>query len=263
MSCHQGPTRIWEFHTDDVTSVGVYREDGLSHQVIATLNQNFDVPEAMSGWRDLNDRLSRELKAGFTFDVEHGSSPLGIVLWPSHLAGGPLWEFWILEDDGLARYVSPGTPNALRNLSRAVCREMARGAKPRLPEGFPKSLIDRGFIYNGYIGWCKDDAVMAAEWLQEKGGAIVDAELWLVKDAAAQPHIRTTAGPLAYHYWTTTRPLETWQGFAGRSLDEALAFIRQFRWPDDAAEPGEGEVRFCLSWVWKEWLEESEFRFPR
>jgi hypothetical protein len=259
----QGPSRLWEFHPDDVTSVGVYREDGQMHEVIATLNRDFDVPQATSGMKELNERLSRELNARLTIDEEHGSSPSGIVLWPSHLAGGPLWEFFVLGEDGLASYVAPGTPNAVRNLSHPVCREMARLAKHRLPDGFPEPLFDRGFIYHGEVGWYRDDAVMAAEWLHGKGAAIVEVELWLVKNAVVQPHIQTATGPVAYHYWTTTQSSETWEAFANRSLNDVASFIRQFQWPRNAAEAFQEEVRFCLSWVWKEWLEENEFRFPK
>lgn len=258
VSGSQGPSRLWEFHPDDVTSVGVYRGDGQMYEVIATLNRDFEVPEAASGLTELNERLSRAL----TIDVEHGSSPSGMVLWPSHLAGSPLWEFYVLGGDGLASYVAPGTPNAVRNLSRPVCREMARLAKHRLPDGFPKPLFDRGFIYHGEVGWHRDDAVTAAEWLHGKGAAIVDVELWLVKNAIVQPHIQTGTGPVAYHYWTTTQPSETWEAFANRSLNDVAGFIRQFLWPENAAEPFQQEVRFCLAWVWKEWLEENEFRFP-
>ncbi len=261
MSCLQGTTRVWEFHPDDVTSVGVYREDGRMHEVITTLNRDFDVPEATIGLGELNERLSRELRVNIAPDADRGSSLSGIVLWPSHLAGIPLWEFYILGEDGLASYVLPGTPNASRDLSRAVRREMARLAKPRLPEGFPPPLIARGFTYHGYVGWNKDDAIMAAEWLHGKGAAIVDAELWLVKGAVVQPYIQTASGPAVYHYWTTTYASETWAAFKNRSLNETADFIRQFRWPDNAVGSVK-EVRFCLSWVWREWLEEGEFRFP-
>jgi hypothetical protein len=263
VSGSQGPRRLWEFHPDDVTSVGVYRGDGQMHEVIATLNRDFDVPEATSGLKELNERLSRELNATLTIDAEHGSSPSGIVLWPSHLSGSPLWEFYVLGEDGLASYVAPGTPNAVRNLSHPVSREMARLAKHRLPDGFPKLLVDRGFIYHGEVGWYRDDAVMAAEWLHGKGAAIVDAELWLVTNAVVQPHIQTATGPVAYRYWTTTQPSETWEAFANRSLNDVAGFIRQFQWPENAAEPVQQEVRFCLSWVWKEWLEENEFKFQK
>jgi hypothetical protein len=67
----QGPRRLWEFHPDDVTSVGVYRGDGQMHEVIATLNRDFDVPEATSGLKELNERLSRELNATLTIEAEH------------------------------------------------------------------------------------------------------------------------------------------------------------------------------------------------
>jgi hypothetical protein len=230
--------------------------------VVTTLNKDFDVPEATAGFRELNERLARELKGDFATDAVGALSPSGAVLWPSHLAGGPLWEFCMLGDDGLVSYVPPGTPNALRNLSRAVCREMAQLVKPCLPEGLPTSLTDRGFNYNGYIAWNKDDAIIAAEWLHGKGAAIVGAELWFVVGATVQPHIRTDSGLAAFHYWTTTHPAETWAAFTDRSLNEATDFIRRFRWPDNTAEPSK-EVRFCLSWVWKEWLEEGKFRFPK
>jgi hypothetical protein len=262
ISCSRGPTPIWEFHPDDVTSVGIYREDGQSHEVVATLNRDFDVLEGTSGLEELNERLSKQLKVDLAVDIEGSSSPSGVVLWPAHLAGSALWEFYILGRDGLASYVSPDTPNAIRNLSRPVCREMARFARPRLPEGFPKALIDRGFTYRGDIGWCQHDAVMAAEWLHDKGAAIVDAELWLVKDAVVHPNIEAAAGPASYHYWTTTQPCETWQEFLDRSFSEAVGFVRQFRRPEDATEAIKQEVRFCFSWVWKEWLEENRFRFP-
>ena len=263
VSGFQGPTRLWEFHPDDVTSVAIYREEGQMHEVIVTLNRDFDVPESTSGLKELNERLSRELSAKLTVDARYGSSPSGIVLWPAHLAGSPLWEFYALGEDGLANYVAPGTPNAVRNLSHAVGREMARFAKHRLPDGFPEPLLDRGFIYHGEVGWYRDDAVMAVEWLRGKGAAIVDAELWLVKNAVVQPHIQTVAGSVAYRFWTTTQPSETWEAFANRSSRDAMGFIRQFQWPENAAEPSQQEVRFCLSWVWKEWLEEAEFRFPK
>lgn len=262
VSCSQGQTRVWEFHPNDVISVGAYLINGRLHEVIVTLNRDFDISEATSGLKELNERLSRELKANLTLDGERFSSPRGVVLWPYHLAGSPLWEFYIIGKDGLANYVSADTPHALRNLCRAVCREMARFSKPHLPEGFPQPLIDGGFIYHGAIGWRRDDALTAAEWLRGRGAAIVDAELWLVKNAAVQPHIRTTSGLHAYHHWTTTHASETWESFATRSLSETASFISQFRWPDAATERDERDVRFCLSWVWREWLEEDEFRFP-
>jgi hypothetical protein len=262
VSCSDGPTRMWEFHPDDVTSVSVYREDGQMHELIATLNRDFDVSEATRGLEELNERLSKELKTKLTIDAERASSPFGVVLWPSHLAGSPLWEFYTLGEDGLASYVAPGTPNALRNPCHAVRREMARLAKPRLPEEFPKPLVDRGFAYHGDIGWREDDAAIAAEWLHGKGAAIVDAELWLVKNAVVQPHIQTASGLIAYHYWTTTRPSETWESFANRTLSDTTNFIRRFQWPENSSEPAERDVRFCFSWVWREWLEEDGFKFP-
>jgi hypothetical protein len=262
ISCSQGTTEMWEFHPDDVTSVGVYREEGEMHEVIATLNKDFDISEVTSGFEELNVRLRRELKTELAVDPKSALSASGIILWPSHLAGSSLWEFSIIGKDGLASYVSPETPNALRNLSQAVRREMARLAKRQLPAEFPKPLIERAFTYNGEIGWNKDDAVTVAEWLHERGAAIVDVELWLVRKGVPQPHIKTATGLVARHYWTTTRPSETWEAFASRTLNEATTFIRGFHWPEDAAESGEGDVRFCLAWVWKEWLEEYEFRFP-
>jgi hypothetical protein len=262
VSCSHGAIRAWEFHPEDVTSVGIYREHGKTHEVIVTVNKDFDVPEATIGLGELNERLSRELSANIRANVDPGPSPSGVILWPAHLAGSPLWEFYVLGEDGLASYVSPGTPNASRNLCRAVTREMARFAKVRLPEGFPKQLVDRGFAYHGYIGWTKEDAITAAEWFYEKGAATVDAELWLVKGAFVQPYIRTDSGTAVYYHWTTTHPLETWKAFARRSLDETADFIRQFRLPSDAAESGV-DARFSLSWVWQEWLEEHDFRFPK
>src|ERR1700722_9966415 len=179
VSCFQGTTRIWEFHPDDVTSVSVYREDDTTHEVIAPLNRDFDVSEATSGFSELNARLGRELNAQLEVEPDDDLSRSGVVLWPSHLAGSPLWQFYIIGKDGLATYVSPDTTNASRNLCRAICREMARLAKPRLPEEFPKTLIDRAFTYHGDIGWSKDDAVLGEEWLHERGDAIFDVELWL------------------------------------------------------------------------------------
>jgi hypothetical protein len=263
VSCFHGPTRMWEFHPDDVTSLGVYRDDGQMHEVIVTVNRDFDVAESARGFKELNERLSRELKADLTVDAERGSSQLGVVLWPSHLAGNALWEFYFIGEDGLARFVSPGTPNASRNLYKPIRREMTRFAKPRLPTRLPRHLIDRGFAYHGDIGWYQDDAVMAAEWLHRNGAAVIDSELWLVKNAVVQPHIQTAAGVVAYHNWTATQPSETWESFANRSLDITVKFIGQFQWPENTAEPAEREVRFCLTWVWKEWLEEDGFRFPK
>jgi hypothetical protein len=252
VSGSRGPTRLWEFHPDDVTAVGVYREHGQMHEVIAALIRYFDLSEMTSGLKQLNERLSRELNTKLTINEGHGSSLSGIVLWPAHLAGGPLWEFYVLGEDGLASYVAPCSSNAVRNLSHAVRREMGRIAKHRLPGGFPKPLFDRGFTYHGEVGWYRDDAVMAAEWLHGKGAAIVDAELWLVKNAVVQPHIQTAIGPVAYRYWTAPQPSETWQTFSNRSLGESADFIRQFHWPENAVEVGQQEVRFCLLWVWRE-----------
>src|ERR1017187_10557951 len=86
VSGSQGPSRLWEFHPDDVTSVGIYRRDGQMHEVIATLNRDFDVPEATSGLKELNERLSRELNATLTIDLYHGSAPSDIFPRPSHVA---------------------------------------------------------------------------------------------------------------------------------------------------------------------------------
>src|SRR5205814_656049 len=126
---------------------------------------------------------SRELKTEIRVDSKHGTSPVGVVLWPPHLAGNSLWEFVLLGKDGLGTNVLPDTPNALRQLYRPLRREMARYAKPHLPSEFPQPVIDRGFGYHGEIGWYRDDAVQVAEWLRGRGAAIVDAELWLVKDS--------------------------------------------------------------------------------
>lgn len=158
--------------------------------------------------------------------------------------------------------LNPDTPNAMRSVSNAILREKARFAQPRLPEGFPKLLFDRGFIYHGEVGWYADDAVIAAEWLRERGAAVVDVELWLIANGAVQPHIHTASGPVAYHHWITTLPSETWEQFANRSLSEAKRFMHELNWPENAVEPIYQEPRFCLSWVWKEWLEEDGFKFP-
>jgi len=263
VSCFEGQTRLWEFHPEDVTSVGAYSENGQMHVVIVAVNRDFDVPEGTKGFKELSERLSRELKAEIRVDAKNGASPLGVVLWPPHLAGNKLWEFFILGEDGLGSDVSPDTPNALRQLYKPLRREMARNAKPHLPSEFPQPLIDRGFAYNGQIGWYRDDAVLAAEWLHGRGAAIVDAELWLVKNSVVQPHVQTESGILTYNYSTTTRPSETWEAFASRTLSEVTAFIRQFRWPGNATESVEHGVRFQLNWVWKEWLEEDGFSFRK
>lgn len=106
VSCFQGQMRLWEFHPDDLTSIGVYSENGCMHEVIVAVNRDFDVAEGTKGFKELNERLSTELKAEIRVDMEHGTSPLGVVLWPPHLAGAPLWEFFIIEDGGLFREVS-------------------------------------------------------------------------------------------------------------------------------------------------------------
>lgn len=261
VSCFEEQTRLWEFHPEDITSLGVYSENGRIHEVIVAVNRDFDVPEGTQGFRELNERLSRELKAEIRVDAKSGASPCGVVLWPPHLAGNTLWEFIILGEDGLGSDVSPDTPNALRQLYKPLRREMARNAKPHLPSEFPQPLIDRGFAYNGDIGWCEDDAALAVQWFHGRGAAIVSAELWLVKNSVVQPHIKTESGILTYNYSTTTRPSETWEAFASRTLSEVNAFIRQFRWPGNATESVERGVRFQFDWVWKEWLEEDGFRF--
>jgi hypothetical protein len=199
--------------------------------VIATVIRDYDVAQGTAGFKELNERLSRELKAEIGVDAKRGISTVGVVLWPPHLAGSALWEFFILGKDGLGTEVSPDTPNALRQLYKPLRREMARYAKPRLPNDFPQPLIDRGFAYHGEIGWYIDDAVLAAEWFRGRGAAIIGTELWLVKNSVVQPHVQTESGILAYNYSTTTLPSETWEAFARRSSNEVTAFIRQFRWP--------------------------------
>jgi hypothetical protein len=261
VSCSKEGERVWEFHPDDVTCVGIYSDDGRKHEVIVTMNRDFDLLEATSGLKELNGRLSAELRTPIGVDAENGPSRLGVILWPPHLAGGPLWEFYVVGKDGLWDYALPDAENAQRTLYRPVQREMARYAKPHLPEEFPPPLIGQGFVYHGEIGWCKDDAVHAAEWLRGRGAAIVDAELWIIKDSGIQPHIQTASGVAAYRHSTKTRPSEAWEAFADRTLRDVTAFISTFRWPQNATEP-EQEVRFCLGWVWKEWLEENGFRFP-
>jgi hypothetical protein len=235
------------------------------HEVIVGAIQDYDVAEGTSGLKELNGRLSRELKAEIIVDSKHAASPLGVVLWPPHLAGNPLWEFFILGKDGLGTDVPPDTPNALRQLYKPLCREMRRYAESesRLPTEFPRSLIDRGFAYHGAIGWCVEDALKAAEWFRERELAIIAAELWLVRDSVVQPHIRTESGILAYNYSTTTLPSETWEAFVSRSSNEVIGFIRQFRWPENAIEPLGQDVRFSLDWAWREWIESDGFTFPK
>jgi hypothetical protein len=116
VSCFQGQTRLWEFHPDDLTSIGVYSENGRMHEVIVAVNRDFDVAEGTKGFKELNERLSRELKAEIRVDVEHGTSPLGVVLWPPHLAAEPLWEFFTIEEGGFFKEASPDSANALREL---------------------------------------------------------------------------------------------------------------------------------------------------
>lgn len=262
VSCSLGPVRLWEFHPDDVTSVGVYRDDDRMHEVIVTLNRDFDLSEGMSGLKGLNDRLSKELKATIGIDAAGEASRSGVILWPPHLAGSPLWEFYLVGNDGLWTYVSPDNADAQRTIHSPVHREMARYARPHLPTEFPQTLVDRGFAYHGEIGWHKDDALLAAEWLRGRGASIVSAELWLVKNTVVQPHIQTASGVVAYRYSTTTRPSETWEKFANRSLNEVAAFLREFKWPENSREPVEAEPQFSLGWVWRGWVEEAGFRFP-
>lgn len=88
---------MWEFHPSDVTSIGAYPENGRMHEVIVSVIRHFDVTEGTSGFKELNERLSRELETEIGVDVEKCTSPSGIVLWPPHLAGNPLWEFFIIE----------------------------------------------------------------------------------------------------------------------------------------------------------------------
>jgi hypothetical protein len=263
ITCFQGQIRLWEVHPDDITSIGAYSENGRMHEVIVAVIHDFDVPEGTPGFKELNERLSRELKAEIRVDTKHGTSPLGVVLWPSHLAGNPLWEFFVIEDGGFFREVSPDTPNALRELYQPLRREMRRNAKPHLPTEFPQPLIDRGFVYHGEIGWLREDALLAAEWLHDGEAAIVDAELWLVKNAVVQPHIQTTSGIVTYRYSTMPQPSETWEVFANRALNLLNAFVGKFQWPENTTESVEREARFCLTWVWKDLIEEDGFRFPK
>jgi hypothetical protein len=259
VSCFRGETRIWEFHPDDVTSIGCYRKDSRTNELITTLNKDFEIPDTTKGLKELNERLSRELKTHITIGQQCGSSPFGVVLWPSHLAGSALWEFWTIGKDGLASYVAPETPNALRQLSSAIRREMARFAKP-LPVAFPQTLVERGFIYHGDIGWTKEDAVTAVEWLQGNGAAIVEVEVWFVENGVPQSH--GAGNESACHHWTITQPGETWEAFASRGSNEARAFIRRFRLPEGTGKDASPDVHFHISWVWREWLEEGDFRFP-
>jgi hypothetical protein len=263
VSCLQGQTRLWEFHPDDVASIGAYSEHGCMHEVIVAVIHDFDVAEGTPGFKELNERLSRELKAEIRVDTKHGTSPLGVVLWPPHLAGNPLWEFFVIEAGGFSREVLPDTPNALRELYQPLRREMRRSAKPHLPAKFPQSLIDRGFAYHGEVGWVKEDALLAAEWLRGRGAAIVDAELWLVKNAVVQPHIQTASGIASYRYSMTPQPSETWEAFANRALNLLKTFVYKFQWPENATESVERETRFRLTWDWKDLIEEDGFRFPK
>lgn len=262
ISFFQGPTRLWEFHPDDVTSVGLYRDHGQNHEVIVTVNREYDVIETTLGFDELNARLSRELKITLVTNKAFPSSTLGVVIWPSHLAGAALWHFYVISPGGLFRSVSPDTPDALRNLNRSVLREMTRFATPRLPAGFPQSLMNIGFLYKGDIGWRKDDAVLAVEWFHRKGIAVVAAELWIVKNAVVWPHIKTLMGVVAYSTHTEPQSSETWEKFVNRSSSEIKDFIWQFTWPENSEESPQSDVRFCLTWVWKEWLEEDGFKFP-
>jgi hypothetical protein len=56
VSCFQGRTRLWEFHPDDLTSIGVYSENGRMHEVIVAVNRDFDVAEGTKGFKELNER---------------------------------------------------------------------------------------------------------------------------------------------------------------------------------------------------------------
>jgi hypothetical protein len=262
VSCFLEEKLLWEFHPDDITSVGIYPENGRMHELIVTLNHDFDLAEGTDGIEKLNKRLSKELNVEIRVDGELGTSPSGIVLWPPHLGGAPLWEFYIVEPDGLWRYVSADAPDALRTLYGPVRREMGRYAKVHLPSDFPQQLVDRGFAYHGEIGWYKDAAILAAEWLRGRGAAIGSAELWLVKNGTVQPHVKTALGVVPYRYSTNSLASETWESFANRTLNDATAFIRRFEWPANATESAEPEIRFCVTWVWKDWLEENGFRFP-
>src|ERR1700685_1222672 len=94
ISCSQGQTRLWEFHPDDVTSVGTYSDNDKTHEVIVAVNREYDVGRDTRGIEELNERLSIELKTTIALDAEHQDSRWGTVLWPPHLAGSDLWEFY-------------------------------------------------------------------------------------------------------------------------------------------------------------------------
>lgn len=176
-------------------------------------------------------------------------------MWPPQLAGTPLWEFYAIGSDGLATYLTP--------THRMLCEVFpTRFSAKRHDSPSPVSRKAFPNFYLTEVGWYADDAVIAAEWLRERGAAVVDVELWLIANGAVQPHIHTASGPVAYHHWITTLPSETWEQFANRSLSEAKRFMHELNWPENAVEPIYQEPRFCLSWVWKEWLEEDGFKFP-
>lgn len=94
ITCFQEQTRLWAVHPDDITSIGAYSENGRMHEGIVGVIHDHDVAEGTTGFKELNERLSRELKAEIGVDGKHGISPVGVVLWPPHLAGSALWEFF-------------------------------------------------------------------------------------------------------------------------------------------------------------------------
>lgn len=115
---------------------------------------------------------------------------------------------------------------------------------------------------SGELGWYRDDAIVVAEWLLGRGAAIDSAELWLAKNAAVQPHIQASSGVVPYRYSTDTLASETWELFVHRTLKDVTALVRRFKWPANTTGIGRARGPLCLTWVWKNWLEEGSFRFP-
>jgi len=113
VTCFQGQRRLWEVHPNDITSIGAYSENEQIPEVIVAVIHGYDVVEGTSGLKELNERLTRELKTEIRVDSTHVTTPLGVVLWRPHLAGNALWEFLTIGKDGLGIDVSPDTPKTV------------------------------------------------------------------------------------------------------------------------------------------------------
>ena len=115
-----------------------------------------------------------------------------------------------------------------------------------LPQNVPVELADVAFTSGNEVAWSPKHAVLAVEWFESHGYAILGTELWIVQPAGIQSLPLGHDGKRGVYGNTVNRQRnEPWNSFVVRSAAETRAYLQTFD-PSDIAE--QGQQYFNVTW---------------